>query len=272
VIEQSLDLDFDLMVSEIAPVDLLLQRSGRLHRHNRTRPLSLTTPRLVLLCDAEANGPPPESFGKSIEHVYDRHVLLRTWLALRGRSDVEVPTDVESLIEAVYGSDEGSPDQPWRAALSEAKQNMEHSHAESEKSARRLLVSMPRDPFDLIEDFNDRLVDDEDPEVHKTVRAATREGDPSISVVFVEADAVTDAEPDLAEVRGLLDRSVKLSHKGVFHALLNGGESPRAWTANAHLRGSRLVRLDSRGGAVTGDYLLFVDEDLGVVIRKVGEE
>ena len=106
VIEQSLDLDFDLMVSEIAPVDLLLQRSGRLHRHLRRRPTGLETPQFIVLCDAETTGPPPESFGKSIEFVYDRYILLRTWLALRQREKLEVPTEIEALVEAVYGESE----------------------------------------------------------------------------------------------------------------------------------------------------------------------
>ena len=53
VIEQSLDIDFDLMVSDIAPIDLLLQRMGRLHRHHRgdnesNRPEPLRQARLFL--------------------------------------------------------------------------------------------------------------------------------------------------------------------------------------------------------------------------------
>ena len=50
VVEQSLDLDFDVMVSDVAPVDLVLQRAGRLHRHARgLRPAGVAEPRLWLI-------------------------------------------------------------------------------------------------------------------------------------------------------------------------------------------------------------------------------
>ncbi len=271
VIEQSLDLDFDLMFSEIAPADLLLQRCGRLHRHPRQRPAGLETPQFIVLCDAGTSGPPPESFGKSIECIYDRYVLLRTWITLRQRKKLEIPTEIEALVEAVYGDSAKDCGDEWNADLKQAKEQMEYARSESAKAAGKLLVCRPKFPDDLIEDFNDELADDEDPLVHKTVRAATREGDPSITAVMLPEDTILTDDPGILQVRALLDRSAKLSHRGIFHSLLDEGESPPEWINNAHLRHARLLRLDGQSQGRVGNYILTVDEKLGVVIEKDGE-
>lgn len=271
VIEQSLDLDFDLMVSEIAPIDLLLQRLGRLQRHPRRRPSGLEAPQFIVLCDAEATGGPPESFGKNIEFVYDRYVLLRTWLALRQRGKIEVPADIEGLIETVYGEAAMDCGEEWNTPLIRAKENMDYDFNESAKAAGNLLVSRPKCAGDLIEDFNDQLADDDDPEAHKTIRAATREGDPSVTVVMLPRDAILTDDPGIPEVRRLLDHSAKLNHMGIFRPLLDQGESPREWAHSAHLRYTRLLRLDVKNRGRVGNYLLTVDEELGVVIEKDGE-
>ncbi|MEM8604890.1 MAG: CRISPR-associated helicase Cas3', partial [Cyanobacteria bacterium P01_H01_bin.121] len=108
VIEQSLDVDFDLMISDLAPIDLLLQRSGRLHRHGgRQRPQALEQTALWIV------GPTIDSQGKAqfgeSGYIYDRHILLRSWLALRDcnpdKRKVKLPRETDSLIEAVYTLD-----------------------------------------------------------------------------------------------------------------------------------------------------------------------
>ncbi len=268
IVEQSLDLDFDLMVSEIAPVDLLLQRSGRLHRHPRKRPLGLETPRLIVLCGADREGPPPDSFGKSIEYVYDRYILLRTWLALRRRNEINAPIEIETLVEAVYGDSFEESDESWRIALEQADETMAGKYLASKTIARQLLVAKPQDPADLVEEFNSQLLEDEDPQVHKAVRAATREGDPSITVVMLSGDTVLTPDPTVSEVRRLLDSSVKLSHKALFHKFLQNGEAPAQWAKNAHLRHARLLRLDEMNSGRVGNYRLTLDKQLGLVIEN----
>jgi CRISPR-associated endonuclease/helicase Cas3 len=269
VIEQSLDLDFDLMVSELAPIDLLLQRSGRLHRHQRPRPGRLTSPTLLLLCDAGTTGPPPESFGKSIEYVYERYILLQTWLTVRRREEIVVPDEVEGLVEAVYGDQQCDCDDDWRIALAETRARLDHDRNEFERAARRLLVGKPQCASDLVEDFNSDLGDDDDPRVHESVRAATRQGPPSIAVVMIPKERALDPEPGQFETQRLIDNSVKLSHRGLFRRLRED-KAPGEWTNNAHLRHARLLRLDEKGQGRIGEYVVTVDQECGVSIEKEG--
>lgn len=109
-LEQSLDIDADLMVSDLAPADVLLQRVGRLHRHQRTRPSGYEEPRCLLLTPGhslesalEARGRvKPEykriGYGSVYEDLRTLELTLRT---LGARPRVSIPADNRLLVEAV---------------------------------------------------------------------------------------------------------------------------------------------------------------------------
>lgn len=115
IVEQSLDLDFDLMISALAPVDLLFQRVGRLHRHLRDRPALLSEPSLALIGMAlDESGLP--KFPRGHLSVYEPHLLFRTWITLRDRESLAIPEDIDPLLDSVY------QDQSEPMSLSEAGQ------------------------------------------------------------------------------------------------------------------------------------------------------
>lgn len=102
VAEQSLDIDFDFMLSDLAPVDLLLQRVGRLHRHVRARPARHAAARLWV---AGLGKVPPELKETAWGYVYDAYILLRTWALLRDETVLHLPADIDRLVQAVYGDE-----------------------------------------------------------------------------------------------------------------------------------------------------------------------
>ena len=126
VAEQSLDIDFDLLVTDVAPVDLLLQRMGRLHRHQRGEGQRWRPPRLrqarCLLTGTDWVTIPPTPIAGSIR-VYDRHSLLRALAVLMPYLEDEqlicLPDDIAPLVQSAYGSGQVGPPE-WQEVMQEA--------------------------------------------------------------------------------------------------------------------------------------------------------
>jgi CRISPR-associated endonuclease/helicase Cas3 len=116
-VEQSLDIDADLLVTDLCPMDVLLQRLGRLHRHQRReRPEVASTPRVIVAT------PPERDLGRylaphgarrglargpyGLGTVYeDLLVIEATWRALEARPTLALPADARSLVEAATHPD-----------------------------------------------------------------------------------------------------------------------------------------------------------------------
>ncbi len=105
VVEQSVDIDADYLVTELAPTDMLLQRMGRQFRHTRdNRPCKI--PETLILSgnpDQAANlDEVVEAFGRSNCHVYAPWVLWRTLDVWKTLKTVTLPDDIRPLIESTY--------------------------------------------------------------------------------------------------------------------------------------------------------------------------
>lgn len=115
VLEQSLDIDADFMVSRFAPTDMLLQRMGRLWRHSDT-PRPVGARRECWLLAPELNKAiqqPLAAFGSSA-HVYSPYVLCRSLEVWEDLFSLRLPEDIRPLIEDTYVSrDEAEPMSRW---------------------------------------------------------------------------------------------------------------------------------------------------------------
>jgi CRISPR-associated endonuclease/helicase Cas3 len=278
VLEQSLDLDFDLMVTDLAPIDLVLQRAGRLHRHRRdARPAALAEPRLLLSrCEAE-EAPCGPAFGTSA-FVYDESVLLASWLALRDRDAVVLADDIEPLVERVYDGARDPLDGPIGERLRNARAEAQREHDRDWREAENRLLGPPVGCDDILGATGAPFAED-DPDVHRSLQALTRLGAPSIDAVCLfdvggrscldpagEHSVDLDKPPNLATTKALLLRATSLSHRGIVQHLF-GVPGPAGWTKSAALRHHRALVFGA-SPLDLGGRLVSLDPELGVEIHQ----
>ncbi|WP_344104950.1 CRISPR-associated endonuclease Cas3'' [Myceligenerans crystallogenes] len=185
VAEQSLDIDVDLLITDLAPMDLILQRVGRLHRHERARPARLAAPRCVITgVTWDDDGGVPELTQGT--RIYEPAALLRAAAVVRERLDgdrvISLPRDLGPLVERAYGDVVPGP-AAWHDAIAEA--DLAASRARERQMADAAAWRMPAPgAVAQLDGLLDAHSGDADREVGTAPRV--REGEDTIEVLLVE--------------------------------------------------------------------------------------
>lgn len=280
VVEQSLDLDFDVMITDVAPIDLILQRAGRLHRHGwRTRPRPLTDATLCII-DPVIEG--EEITFRPSELIYSKYPLLRTWEVIEKLASVTLPDDIQPMVEAVYCERDESNEE-WVTAKEKVLEDSRLSEQNAENSEIfRPVIS--RNFWMRLEGAT--LAETDDPTCDPTRLAATREQkQPSIQLIFgyTKAGSKEDttevyldpecthklkitSKPTLKEIKEILKNSASVIG---WKPWLEYKDKPvpKGWEESKLLRYYRLVRLDPSGCSIGGQVKFEVNENIGVTLQ-----
>jgi len=111
VLEQSLDIDADFLITRFCPTDMIFQRMGRLWRHPKT-PRNASAKKEVWLISPESQAVdenPGKAFGIS-GLIYNPYVLCRSLEVWKTRNKIKLPNDIRPLIEATYSAREENED------------------------------------------------------------------------------------------------------------------------------------------------------------------
>jgi len=195
VIEQSLDVNFDLMLTDPAPMDLLLQRIGRLHRHDRAeRPRGLRDARCLVIIEDTTSS--PWTYSRGTDYVYARYSVLRTLGIIADRDEILVrePLDYAELTTLAYVDDAPVGPAQWHEASNAALEKRDKACAEAHQKASAWClngVNLPRWKAPRLEEkFLGNVATGEEakgPQI-AAARAAVRDGEDQIPVLIVALD------------------------------------------------------------------------------------
>lgn len=295
VVEQSLDVDFDLMVTDIAPADLVLQRIGRLHRHRRgagevDRPVPVRSAACYITGVDWAATPPTPERGAAV--VYGRWPLLRALAVLGPNLDGEpiwLPGDIAPLVQEAYADDAALP-AGWENAVEQAWRVYANAQAARQHRAQDFALppvgSHGRDLYDLSY-VSVGAVDEDSP----AGQACVRDGGESLEVVVVQQGADgTDRIPDWVPGGGealpfrhveisarqarvlagcTLRLPFRLTHPRVIDQVIADLERNRfdGWQKTPPLTGQLALVLDDDASATLAGHLLRYDRRTGLVVE-----
>ncbi|MBT1171792.1 CRISPR-associated endonuclease Cas3'' [Bifidobacterium sp. MA2] len=199
VLEQSLDVDFDALVTDIAPIDLVMQRLGRVHRHHRgadecDRPVRLRDAVCYVRGIASWTADGPE-FDSGVKAVYEEASLMES-LAVMGLTDgdssrmLHLPEDIASMVRTAYGdAAAGLIPSAWLERYDAAVGKRALNGAEQKDKARSYLLCSLKDMADnektLTGWFDRHQIDDANDDKGQRAVRDTRE---TVEVMLLRGD------------------------------------------------------------------------------------
>jgi len=299
VLEQSLDIDFDVMVSDLAPTDLLLQRAGRLHRHQRgeceaERPARLREPLLYVtgITDWKESGPDLEPGAVA---VYGRSLLLRAAAVIdlepRAATSVNLPRDIRPLVEAAYAEAIPGP-AGWHDAIAAADEKRSADIAEQRTRADHYRIK-PVDETDNLVGWLEYGAGTEAEDPRASGASRVRDSEDGLEVILVQRQENGDVvylddgseyagrvalpyvgSPDEDVAQALAATTVRLplalTHPGQFEATLTALEAQghASWQQSRWLAGQLVLHLDEQWRAELAGWQIEYDRELGLVVSK----
>ena len=281
VIEQSLDIDFDLMISDLCPVDLLIQRIGRLHRHKIERPKEHSEARLYLMGISESF-----DFEKGSRRVYGDYLLIKTQCAL-GKS-ISIPRDISPLVQEVYGEWNPSLAPDLRKKYEESKEKQEAVLKKQKMKAKGFRLDNPK--LECSDDISlDGLLDNDLPiDSEELCQAKVRDIGSSIEVIAVKkfgaGYGLFQEQKDISEelskasiARKLACQTLRLGEsiiriekeENLIHYLEDYNRRELAdWQNEAWLKGSLGLIFDENNDFPLKNIVLHYDEKFGLQWHK----
>lgn len=291
VLEQSLDVDFDLLVSDIAPMDLLLQRIGRLHRHDRARPPRLRDA-VCLVTGVDSWDDDGPRFSRGVDLVYEPDALMRTAALLDDLlpGGISIPQDIPRLVRQAYQEPFPWPD-AWTAGGEKAALD---ARSNRQLAATRTMAFRLADPFgasSLMKGLTDMA--SSDPE-NTRGHASVRDSEDSIEVIVVQQSGSGHRLlDDIGEYSGTelplfgapdgdLARAVASCTVTLPRSLSNPWDIDRtiaeleaapidlsSWQTSPWLRGQLVLVLDVHGNSTLLGHPLHYDRDQGLIVEPL---
>ena len=276
VLEQSLDYDADIMFSELCPMDLLFQRMGRLHRHDRkNRPLNLNDSQFYIIQDDEKN------YDDGTKSVYGDYLLLRTKKLLP--KEIKVPEYISPLVQKTYDENDDLEMNDKRYIEAKQQNNKKQEKLKALADVYRLPRPMRQGLMGMLSNSNNFK--------EREAEASVRNGDTSIEVILLEKmddetiGLVDNKEltirsnivPSEDEAQKIASQRIRLPHvltmkwniEKTIHELERFNKQYLlSWQESPWLKGELILLLDEDQHADLNGYQLFYDKDIGLTYKR----